>query len=997
MAKNIGNIPAVESFVVEESSTNLDKKWKIWKEDFLLYLDATGVTQDAQRKALLLHLGGKDLKMVYRTLQHIDDNFHAVVTKLDSYFQPKKNVTYERYVFKQVSQNKDELTTAYITRLRTLAETCEFRNDAEEIRDHFVTSCYSKSLKQKLLKIENLTLDKCIQVGRTTELAKKQAAEMSNKDELETEDREANRLSFQQRDWRKENNKPRYQNEFSQNNKPRYQNEFSQNNKPRYQNEFSRKPFHQNSRQTDSKLSNYLCYRCGDEFTKGHNEHCRANGKTCYNCNKKDHLSSCCKSSQFNSRKTNRANKLHEENYTESEASEDEFTDALINSLSRRNKTSSVHVKIEGVTVSMIVDSGSTVSILDNKTFRKIQNKLSKQIHVKKSKAKIYPYASDPIKTRGYFNTTIESTERFTTQKVYIVDKEVAGNLLSIQAAKELRIIQVNSKEQQACLVINTANQIAQTSETTNQIAQLSDETCDVKIETPEKNVNKLLQEYEDIFSGHGKLKNYKVKLYVNQDVQPVVQKLRRQPYHLREAIQKELDRLESEDIIEKVEGPQQWVSNLVVIPKKNGNVRLCLDARVINTAIMRERYPIPTLDSIIDQMNGAKVFAKLDMKEAYTQLELDEESRDITCFNSEEGVYRQKRLVYGINNSFEIFQRSMEQNFGCMKGVKFISDDIILYAKNDDELLQILHKVFEKVRTLGLKLNKTKCVFKQSKISFFGIEISEKGINPDPNKISNLRNALPPSNVNELRSFLGLCTYVSRFIPSFSEKTAVLRELLKGNTKFKWTTEHEKAFTLLKNELTSDSVLGFYDPQKDVELVTDASNYSIGGILLQKDVSGLSRPICYVSKSLTASEIKYGITEKEALALVWCIEKLHLYLFGKTFTVTVDHEPLKFIFSPRAKLNARIARWQLRLQGYDFTINYKKGSENIADFISRMRNVDIEDTVDEDTDDHVQEYLNFLTEISTPKVMNINEIREASQNDRTLVAVGQAILTSRW
>ena len=180
-------------------------------------------------------------------------------------------------------------------------------------------------------------------------------------------------------------------------------------------------------------------------------------------------------------------------------------------------------------------------------------------------------------------------------------------------------------------------------------------------------------------------MKNYQVKLYVNQEVQPVVQKLRRQPYHIRDAIRKEVHRLESEDIIEKVNKPQPWVSNLVVIPKKNGKVRICLDARVINTAIQRERYPIPTLDSILDQIHGSKVFAKLDMKEAYTQLELDEQSRQITCFNSDEGIYRQKRLVYGINNSSEIFQRTMEQNFGFMSGVKFISDNIILYAKDDD------------------------------------------------------------------------------------------------------------------------------------------------------------------------------------------------------------------------------------------------------------------------------------------------------------------------
>ena len=299
----------------------------------------------------------------------------------------------------------------------------------------------------------------------------------------------------------------------------------------------------------------------------------------------------------------------------------------------------------------------------------------------------------------------------------------------------------------------------------------------------------------------------------------------------------------------------------------------------------------------------------------------------------------------------------------------------------------------------MGLKLNKEKCVFKKSKLSFFGIEISEKGINPDPNKVVNLKNALPPCNTSELRSFLGLCTYVSRFIQNFSDKTAVLRDLLKGNTKFVWTAEHEKSFNCLKNELTSDSLLGFYDPQKEVELVTDASGFAIGGVLLQKDQAGTSRPICYVSRSLNVSELKYGITEKEALALVWCVEKLHLYLYGKKFNVMVDHQPLKFIFSPKAKLNPRIARWQIRLQAYNFTVLYKQGSENIADFISRMRmkeSLEIE-SENKNSRDLTQEYLNFITEKSTPDILSIEDIRNASKTDKNLVAVSQAILTNRW
>ena len=501
---------------------------------------------------------------------------------------------------------------------------------------------------------------------------------------------------------------------------------------------------------------------------------------------------------------------------------------------------------------------------------------------------------------------------------------------------------------------------------------------------------NAVIEKYNDIFQGRGKQNNFqrrrKCDACCTEDASV--------PISTANAINTEIERLEEEDIIEKVSGPQGWISNFDVVSKKNNKVRLCLDARTLNTAIKREKYPIPTVDSIIDSMHGSKIFAKLDMKEAYTQLELSPDSREITNFNTENGVYRHKRLVYGINNSFEIFQRTMEQSFGVIDGVRFISDDIIIYAKDEKDLIQKLETVFQRIRELGLKLNKSKCEFVKDRIKFFGIEISKDGINADPEKISVIQNAKAPSSVSELRSFLGLCNYVSRFIKSFSEKTAVLRELLKKNQKFEWKEVHQAAFENMKNELSSTHVLSFYDPTKQVQLVTDASNYAVGGILLQSDGSEM-RPIHYVSRSLSPSEMKYSITEKEALALVWRIEKLHLYLYGKTFNVIVDHQALKYIFSSRSSnANARITRWQLKLQAYDFNIAYQKGEKNIADFLSRNCG---ENIYDENDSMYTTKYLNFLCEKHVPKTMTLQQIKDESKNDKEISALRNALLTGKW
>ena len=331
--------------------------------------------------------------------------------------------------------------------------------------------------------------------------------------------------------------------------------------------------------------------------------------------------------------------------------------------------------------------------------------------------------------------------------------------------------------------------------------------------------------------------------------------------------------------------------------------------------------------------MHGAKVFAKIDLKEAYTQLMLDEESRKMTNFHTDEGIFRYKRLIYGINNAFEIFQRAMEQSFGKMTGVKFISDDIIISAQHELQLIERLRTVFIKIRELGTKINLSKCVFFAKKLKYYGVEISENGTNADPDKVKAIKDAERPRNVKELRSFLGLCTYVSRYIENFSEKTATLRTLLKANQKFIWTEEHEIAFINLKNEMSSEKVLAFYDPSKPVKLVTDASGHALGGVLLQEESPGDYRPIHYISRSLKPAEMNYSPIEKEALALVWGIEKLHLYLYAKHFEVISDHKPLQYIFAPRAKLNSRIARWQIQLQAYDFNVTYEEGSKNIANF----------------------------------------------------------------
>ena len=260
-----------------------------------------------------------------------------------------------------------------------------------------------------------------------------------------------------------------------------------------------------------------------------------------------------------------------------------------------------------------------------------------------------------------------------------------------------------------------------------------------------------------------------------------------------------ELKKLEEQDVIEKVEGPTPWVSPLVVIPKKNGDVRLCVDMRMPNQAIQRERHPSPTSDDLVDALNGAKVFSKLDLRSGYHQLSLAPESRYITTFATHEGLRRYKRLNFGTNSASEIFQHVISEQIRDISGAINISDDIIVFGKTRQEHDQALHAVLQQFANSGLTISPEKCELHKDSLTFFGLVFSANGVSPDPTKVKAIHDARPPASVGEVRSFLGMVTYCAKFIPNFSDVTKPLRELTKKDARFQWKDEHAQAFRNVK------------------------------------------------------------------------------------------------------------------------------------------------------------------------------------------------------
>ena len=287
-------------------------------------------------------------------------------------------------------------------------------------------------------------------------------------------------------------------------------------------------------------------------------------------------------------------------------------------------------------------------------------------------------------------------------------------------------------------------------------------------------------------FSGVGKLKNFQLKLHVNKDVKPVAQPVRRLLFGLRDKVDRKLDESLKEDIIEEVpSGPTEWVSPLVEVLKPDGDIRVCVDMRRANEAIEKERHPIPTIKEVLHHLNGSTLFSELDLKWGFHQVELETESRRITIFITYRGLFQYKSLMFGITSAPEKYQEIVKDVLIGCKGVAIIADDLIIHVcgikEHDENLLAVLRRRRER----GLTLNEKKCQFRLPKLTFFGHDLSSKGIAPSEEKVPAVQNAKPPQSTAEVRSFLGLVQYCAKFLTDFFQVAEPLRTLTRKDQQF--------------------------------------------------------------------------------------------------------------------------------------------------------------------------------------------------------------------
>ena len=422
----------------------------------------------------------------------------------------------------------------------------------------------------------------------------------------------------------------------------------------------------------------------------------------------------------------------------------------------------------------------------------------------------------------------------------------------------------------------------------------------------------------------------------------------------LRPQVEEELKRMESMGVISKVDEPTPWCVGMVVVPKKNGKVRICVDLKPLNESVIREVHPLPKVDETLAQLIGAKVFSKLDANSGFWQIPLEKSSRLLTTFITPFGCFHFNKLPFGISSAPEHFQKRMSAILSGLDGFVCQMDDVLVFGKDQEEHDSRIRAVLKRIESAGATLNPEKCEFSCTELKFLGHIINGSGIRVDPDKTSTIRLMKPPENVPELRRFMGMVNELGKFSLNLATLTQPQRELLsKGNT-WIWGPSQEQAFAQVKEELSQPTVLTLHDPEKESKISADASAYGLGAVLLQKTDSDW-KPVAYASRSMSETEQRYAHIEKEVLATTWACEKFSMYVLGKKFLIETDHKPLVPLLGSKHldSLPPRVLRFRLRLDRFNYLIEHVPGKLlYTADTLSRAPISSTEDSILEELAD---------------------------------------------
>lgn len=585
-----------------------------------------------------------------------------------------------------------------------------------------------------------------------------------------------------------------------------------------------------------------------------------------------------------------------------------------------------------------------------------LKAKINTKIHALIIEDKIFPFSRYHVNSINFHDQSENLFEITTTANgSFLIEKQIQ---LTSKITLEPGVYEAKNNKATVHLATDAKNASGTIPPFACEYYSMTQDRRDCKLNFPTSHLNaeekaalsKTLKTYKNVFFSENDTLSFTHEVKHNIDTvdeKPIHQRTYKYPYHLREEVSAQIDKLLHTGIIR--ESSSQWTSPIWVVPKKSDNsgkkkYRIVVDYRKLNEKTPADRYPIPEVSEILDRLGKAQYFSVLDLASGFHQIEVDPKDIPKTAFNVDHGKYEFVRMPFGLKNAPATFQRLMDSVLRKHLGVRcFVyMDDIIVFSTSLQSHLQDIAKVLQTLQEANLKVQCDKSEFLRKEVEFLGHVVTTDGVKPNPRKVEAVKSWPLPKTPKELKSFLGTVSYYRRFIPRFAHIAKPLTSKLRGNKKsFDITPDFIQSFLKLKEIMTTDLLLAYPNFDEPFILTTDASNVAIGAVLAQS-IDGKERPIAYLSRTLSKAEENYSATAKELLAIYFATKTFRPYLYGREFTIYTDHEPL----TKELKLTdatGRVTRQRLYLEQFDFKIVYKKGKQNVvADGLSRIQNPEL-------------------------------------------------------
>lgn len=886
-----------------------------WHKRFDLFCTLNKDITDDTKIIYYLSLIGKDAFDLVTDLAYpkqVEDLKVATVQEiLRNHLEPVNFEATERAKFHNLTRRSDEKLRDFLLRLQQQSAKCNFGNQLEiALRDRIIAGINNPAVQRKLLSVKGLTYTE----------AKTIVEECDNISQVMNGYKPEPQVLFHSKKRPNQNR----QNQF---NRPKFGNPGNPNSNRHFQAPSSHnhdKSFSQANKSHVQNSNLGSCFSCGG---KHHRSICKFRDAICNQCKKPGHIQRVCRQSIVRS---------HHTEYEEV----DELTD-YIQALGVLSQNDHLHESLlfeTGRSSEFILDTGSPLNFMPIEKFDELGFNRS---DIQPSKTVIRGVSGHTLPVIGEFICSLIKDDKTYNTKFAVTPK--GPSILGLDGLRSLKfniVLMTENKRKH-----NSDSLSKPEMRSTNSIpTSCSPNPQPSNPHTSNELSSQTRAEIHKCSGAIGGMRIDPVRLEVSSP--PKFFKARPLAFGIRDGVKAEIDKLVEDGILSPVKS-SSWATPIVVVRKPNGSFRICGDYSVTaNQSLKLTSFTTPGMEDMFTEMQGCSHYTKIDLTNAFLQIPLAEDSKEVTTINTIWGLYSYNFLPFGLNISPGIFQQSIDEIIRGLDGVKSYQDDLLVFGKTQQQHNIRLSKLLTRLNQFNVKINAKKSMFNVPKVHYLGYVIDANGISPDSDRVAAVANAPNPTNVKELRSLLGFMQYYSKFVPHFSTKAEPLFQLsTQLPQSFQWSTAHSNCLKGLIHDITNGISLQSFQPGLNSRVIVDASEVGLGAVLEQQDL-----PILCISRRLSQTEKGYSQTQKEALAIKWALQRLHKFLFGSKFVIVTDHKALEYIFSPsnsasKTKSNM-LQRWALEISAYNYTIEHAPGKRiPHADFLSRYSNFLPDDT----------------------------------------------------